>query len=122
MKTKTIMKVLTAVMVIAMIVAMTTSVFAISIPTGNDASAVPSGMTSAASTVISVVQFVCYAAAVIMLMVLGIKFVSASPDGKAEIKKSAVIYVVGALLVFFAALILGWIKDINFSSEGGAST
>jgi hypothetical protein len=116
MKTKTIMKILTAVMIIAMIATMASAVFAIEIPTGDNTSAIPDGMSNAASTIISVVQFVCYAAAVVMLMVLGVKFISASPDGKAEIKKSAVIYVVGALLVFFAALILGWIKAINFDS------
>ena len=76
---------------------------------------VPGGMKTTAETIITVVQFVCFAAAIVMLMVLGVKFISASPDGKAEIKKSAVIYVVGALLVFFAGLILGWIKDINFN-------
>lgn len=113
MKTKTIMKILTIVMVIAMIVTMSTVAFAdIAIPTANGN--VPTGMNNAAGQIITIVQFVCYAAAVIMLMVLGVKFISASPDGKAEIKKSAVIYVVGALLVFFAGLILGWIKDINF--------
>ncbi len=113
MKTKTIMKILTIVMIVAMIATMSSAVFAMDLPSSNDG-AVPSGMNNAAGTVIGVVQFVCYAAAVVMLMVLGVKFISASPDGKAEIKKSAVIYVVGALLVFFAGLILGWIKDINF--------
>ena len=115
MKTKTIMKILTIVMVVAMIATMTSSVFAVDIP--SPGGSVPAGMSNAAGQVITIVQFVCYAAAVVMLMVLGVKFISASPDGKAEIKKSAVIYVVGALLVFFAGLILGWIKAINFSAS-----
>ena len=115
MKTKTIMKILTIVMVVAMIATMTSSVFAMSIPSASGS--IPAGMSGAAGQVITIVQFVCYAAAVVMLMVLGVKFISASPDGKAEIKKSAVIYVVGALLVFFAGLILGWIKDIQFTSK-----
>ena len=115
MKTKTIMKILTIVMVIAMIATMSTVAFAdVAIPTASGD--VPTGMSNAAGQVITIVQFVCYAAAVVMLMVLGVKFISASPDGKAEIKKSAVIYVVGALLVFFAGLILGWIKAINFNA------
>jgi hypothetical protein len=115
MKTKTIMKILTIVMIVAMIATMTSSVFAVDIPSAGGS--VPTGMRNAAGQVITIVQFVCYAAAVVMLMVLGVKFISASPDGKAEIKKSAVIYVVGALLVFFAGLILGWIKDIQFTSK-----
>ncbi len=118
MKTKTIMKILTVVMMIAMIATMSTVVFAdMNIPTASGD--VPSGLSNAAGVVITVVQFICYAAAVVMLMILGVKFISASPDGKAEIKKSAVIYVIGALLVFFAGLILGWIKDINFTSASG---
>ncbi len=115
MKTKTIMKILTIVMIVAMIATMTSSVFAVDIPSASGS--VPGGMKGAAGQVITIVQFVCYAAAVVMLMVLGVKFISASPDGKAEIKKSAVIYVVGALLVFFAGLILGWIKAIQFSAS-----
>ena len=51
-----------------------------------------------------------------MLIVLGVKFISASPDGKAEIKKSAVIYVVGAVLVFFAGIILEWVKNAGLVS------
>jgi len=113
MKTKTIMKIITIVMIIAVIAAVAMPAFAMDVPTAEEGK-VPSGMGTAAGTIIAVVQFVCYAAAIIMLMVLGVKFISASPDGKAEIKKSAVIYVVGALLVFFAGLILGWIKDISF--------
>ena len=70
MKTKTIMKILTIVMVIAMIVTMSTVAFAdIAIPTANGN--VPTGMNNAAGQIITIVQFVCYAAAVIMLMVLG---------------------------------------------------
>ena len=114
MKTKTIMKILTIVMIVAMLATITMPVFA-EAPMPSASGSVPSGLQSAAGQVITIVQFVCFAAAVVMLMVLGVKFISASPDGKAEIKKSAVIYVVGALLVFSAGAILGWIKDINFA-------
>ena len=37
---------------------------------------------------------------------------TASPDGKAEVKKSAVIYVVGAILVFATGLLLNLIKNV----------
>ena len=113
MKTKTIMKILTIVMIVAMIATCALPAFAMEVPTAAE-NAVPSGVDGAAKTVIAVVQYVCFAAAIIMLMVLGVKFISASPDGKAEIKKSAVIYVAGALLVFFAGVILGWIQNMSF--------
>ena len=116
MKTKTIMRILTVVMVIAMIATLTSTAFAeISLPEGNNMGAVPTGLQGSVSIIISIVQFICYAAAVIMLIVLGVKFISASPDGKAEIKKSAVIYVVGAILVFFAGVILEWVKNANLA-------
>ena len=115
MKTKTIMKILTIVMIVAMLATVALPVFAETPMPGIGNGSVPGGMKTTAETIITVAQFVCFAAAIVMLMVLGVKFISASPDGKAEIKKSAVIYVVGALLVFFAGLILGWIKDINFN-------
>ena len=44
---------------------------------------------------------------------------TASPEGKAEIKKSAVIYVVGAVLVFAAGLILGIISSTGNTIFGG---
>ena len=53
-----------------------------------------------------------FAAAVIMLIFVGIKFITASPEGKAEIKKTAIIYVVGAILLFAASGILAIIKNL----------
>ncbi len=44
--------------------------------------------------------------ALIMLVVVAIKYMSAAPEGKAEIKKHAVIYVVGAVVLFASAGIL----------------
>ena len=35
---------------------------------------------------ITIAQIVCYGAAVIILILLGIKFITAAPDGKAQIK------------------------------------
>ena len=37
---------------------------------------------------------------------------AASPEGKAEVKKSAIIYVIGATLVFAAGLILQLLKNV----------
>ena len=64
-----------------------------------------------------VVQVVGVGVAVIMLIVLAIKYISAAPSDKAEIKKHAVVYVVGAVVLFAASGILGLIRkfavDIN---------
>ena len=46
-----------------------------------------------------------------MLIVLAIKYISAAPSDKAEIKKHAVVYVVGAIVLFAASGILQIIKN-----------
>ena len=55
--------------------------------------------------------------AVIMLIVLAIKYISAAPSEKADIKKSATIYIVGAVLLFAAsgvlAIIQGFAENID---------
>ena len=76
--------------------------------------------------ILGVVQVIGIAVAVIMLIVLAIKYISAAPNDKAEIKKHAVVYVVGAVVLFAASGIIGIIKgfaaNINNSTaaQGGA--
>lgn len=55
-------------------------------------------------------QVIGIAIAVIMLIVLAIKYISAAPGDKAEIKKHAVIYIVGAVVLFAASGIIQIIK------------
>lgn len=62
---------------------------------------------------IGVIQVVGISVAVIMLVILAIKYLSAAPSEKAEIKKSAIIYVVGAILLFGGAWILGMIQNAS---------
>ena len=54
--------------------------------------------------------------AVILLIMLGIKYMTAAPEGKAEIKKMAITYVVGAVLVFAAGLVLQIIGNVANST------
>lgn len=61
-------------------------------------------------SILGVVQTIGMAVAVIMLVVLAIKYISAAPNDKAEIKKHAVIYIVGAVVLFAASGIVGLIK------------
>lgn len=57
-------------------------------------------------TLIDVFQVVGVGVAIIMLVMLAIKYLSAAPNEKAEIKKSVSIYVLGAVLLFAAAGVL----------------
>ena len=64
---------------------------------------------TAASNVLWIIQWAGIIAGIIILAYMGIKYITASPDGKAEIKKQAFIYVGGAALLMLAPTIAGWI-------------
>ncbi len=84
------------------------------ISTMNDKEDTSSATTSAQNVVgaaLQVARIVAVGIALIMLAVLAIKYMSSAPSEKAEIKKYAVVYVVGAVVLFAASAILGIIKD-----------
>ncbi len=58
-----------------------------------------------------VIQVTATGVAVIMLIVLAIKYISSAPSEKADIKKSAMIYVVGAIILFAGSGILAIIRS-----------
>ncbi len=68
-------------------------------------------MTAQIGTILGIIRWVGYAIAIGMAMILGIKYVTSSPDGKAEIKKTATIYVGGIVLIAGASTIVGAISD-----------
>ncbi len=74
----------------------------------------PSGVAGKAQTIagqiLAVVQVIGVSVAIIMLIVLAIKYISAAPNDKAEIKKHATVYIVGAVVLFAASGILGIIR------------
>lgn len=81
------------------------------IPSVN-AGSTPGALTTTTSNILTIVAYLCYTAAVILLIMLGIKYMTQAPDGKAEIKKMAVTYVIGAILVFAAGLVLQVLSSI----------
>ena len=114
MNYKTVTKIITILLIIATILGAVSMVFAdsIEIPGGTNTGISGTGLETTVKNIIGIVQFICYAAAVILLVILGVKWISAAPDAKADIKKSAVIYVVGAALVFAAGAILQVIRNV----------
>ena len=61
--------------------------------------------------VLTIAQIVGSSVAVIMLIVLAIKYISAAPNDKADIKKHAVVYIVGAIVLFAASGLLEIVKS-----------
>lgn len=63
-----------------------------------------------AGATINVVQIVGMGIAIIMLIAMAIKWISASPTGKAELAKSIRIYVLGVIIIFAAVGLLQLVK------------
>lgn len=116
-----LMKVMAVILLAVMIVAsVATSVNAMSfdeidtdyIANGaQDTSGAASSINRIVGSILTIVQVIGCGVAVIMLIVLAIKYISAAPGDKADIKKHAVVYVVGAIVLFAASGILQIVKN-----------
>ena len=71
------------------------------------------GITSLFNNIIGIVQIVGTGIAIIMLIVLAIKYLVAAPSEKADIKKGALMYVVAAVNIL--AAIQGWASEIDIA-------
>lgn len=63
-----------------------------------------------AGTAITIAQTIAVGVAIIMLIVLAMKYMMSAPGDKATIKKHAVVYIVGAVIMFAATAILEIIR------------
>lgn len=68
------------------------------------------------SIVIGVIQAVGMSVAVIMLTFIGIKYILASPDGKAELKQQLFPYLIGCVLLFAGSGLIGIIANFAYSN------
>ena len=71
------------------------------------------GITSIGQTIISYISIAAIVIAVIVLLVLGIKYMIGSASEKAEYKKTMIPYLVGAVLVFGAGAIAQVIINVT---------
>ena len=65
-----------------------------------------SQMVGMGNKIIGVVYYVGIVVAIAMVMISGIRFMMASPDEKASIKKQSIPYLIGAILVFSAVNVM----------------
>lgn len=75
-----------------------------------DSSGVSGSINKIAQAVITVVRVVCVGVAITMLVVLAMKYMTSAPGDRATIKKHAIVYVVGAVIMFASSGILGIIQ------------
>ena len=80
-----------------------------------------SGLSGPVGTILGIIQWGGYAIAVAMALVIGIKYVTASPDGKAEVKKTLGFYVAGVAIIVTASTIVGAIKTAFSGSQGSGN-
>ncbi len=121
MKTKTL-KVLTVVLTVVMIIVMGTSIVFAENTTGQtkpgDLKLSYNGtndILSIGGNIAGIIQTVGTVVAVIILIVLGIKYMMGSAEEKAEYKKTMMPYVIGAVLIFAASTIANMIY--SFASQ-----
>lgn len=62
--------------------------------------------------IIGLIQAIGMAIAVIMLTYIGIKYIYASPEGKAELKQQLFPYFIGCLLLFGGSWLIGIIANV----------
>lgn len=70
---------------------------------------------SITATIITSIRIIGIAVAVVMLLTVAMKYMTAAPGDKADIKKSAIQYVVGAIVLFG---VVGILEIISKFSSG----
>ena len=102
----------------------TNSDFATMFTSSKDTSGASQAAGNIIGMIINIAQVIGTGVAIIMLIVLAIQYIAASPEGKAEIKKNSTVYIVGAVILFAASGLLGIIRRFAVKSVGsqGAET
>ena len=102
---KKMVKILSAICIMLMIISMSVSVFALSPSniTGKDNVSGSTEITNVGQSIVGILQTVGIVLSVVVLIVLGIKYMMGSAEEKAEYKKTFIPYLVGAALIFAAS-------------------
>lgn len=69
-------------------------------------------LANATGTIIGIIRWVGVAILIGAIMVKGIKYITASPEGKADIKKDIIMLVIGAVLLFAITTLVDIIYDL----------
>lgn len=103
---KKFVKILNIALVAMMLVCISTSVFALTPSELKPTDGVTGSpeIQSAGNSIISILQTVGVVLSVVVLMIIGIKYMMGSAEEKAEYKKTMIPYIVGAALIFAASV------------------
>lgn len=121
---KKLSRILSAVIVITMLAAMATNVLAAinpeEISASADTGAADTTVLNVGNMILTIITNVGMILAVIIIAVLGVKYMMGSTSEKAEYKKSMIPYLVGAILVFGASAIGRGVIQFGQSVGGSA--
>lgn len=118
MNTKKLMKVFSVLMIVMTIVFAASTVFAATSFSPSEWDNQTGGkigdtdVKAWIASIMNIVAIVGSGIAVIALIILGIKYMMGSVEEKAEYKKTMMPYVIGALMVFGASAIVGFISGV----------
>lgn len=113
---KKVSKVIAFLMVVLMVISTMSTVFAAPDPSkydGSGANVNTSGIEGLGQNIITIITTVGSIASVVVLVVLGIKYMMGSAEEKAEYKKTMLPYVIGAILTFGITNILAIVIDMT---------
>ena len=122
MKMKKVMKIIVALLIaLTLVSAFTVSTFATDLNQFDDVkdnSGASNAVANIIGSIIYIARIIGAGVAIIMLIVLAIKYIASSPEGKSEIKKWATAYIAGAIILFAASAILGIIQNFAEGNIG----
>ena len=116
---KKIMKVLSVMLMIMMIISIATTTFAEFTPNSvkDPGNVNTTGIQNVGGTIVGILQTVGVVVSVVVLIVLGIKYMIGSAEEKSEYKKTMLPYLIGAVLIFAASalaqVIYGFVTGIK---------
>ena len=111
---KKLLKVLTILLMVVMVACISVSSFALEPGdmAGNTSAQGTDEIKNVGNSVIGILQVVGIVLSVIVLIILGIKYMMGSAEEKAEYKKTLLPYIIGACILFGASTIAGIIYNI----------
>lgn len=119
MNMKNITKFLSIILISVFVMSLSTNVFAGAFLNASDfdnidkATNVTNMVTNAAETTVSVLRIAGVTIAVVMLLAVAMKYMMSSAGDRADIKKHAIAYVVGAVVLFGATNIIAAIIEFT---------
>lgn len=78
----------------------------------------PTEVVNLGKTIVTIMQTVGIVVAVVVLLILGIKYMIGSAEEKAEYKKTMIPYLVGAILIFASTTIVNVVYNLANSFNG----